>query len=317
MATQCWTRLCHFIGLPHVGYRTNEQVVASLGGMISILLILVVTSGLLGEQGALLIVPSLGASAVLIFAVPHSPMTQPWAVLAGHLISALIGVSCYKLIPVPMLAAAFAVGLAIAGMHLARCIHPPGGATALTAVIGGSTVHSLGYFYALTPVAINCLIILIVGFLFNYAFPWRRYPASLMHYALPVRKPDTSPAILEAHIEEAMSRLNVVVDINPLELGQIIEQSIQISRAHATNLLPRVMLGHVYCNDLPGPQWSIRQINDERPSENPEFDLVIYKIIQGAGKGRSGSCTRNEFAEWIGSELSSSDSKSQLGAHCR
>lgn len=303
MATRYWTKFCHFIGLPHVGYRANEQAVASLGGMISILLILVVTNGILGEHGVLLIVPSLGASAVLIFAVPHSPMTQPWAVLGGHLISALIGVSCYKLIPVPMLAAAFAVGLAIAGMHFARCIHPPGGATALTAVIGGSTVHSLGYFYALAPVAINCLIILIVGYLFNYAFPWRRYPASLMHYALPVRKPDNSPAISEAHIEEAMSRLNVVVDINSLELGQIIEQSIQISREGGNKVMPRVIRDHVYCNDLPGPQWSIRQITDERPSDNPEFDLVIYKTIEGAGKGRSGSCTRDEFATWIGSEI--------------
>lgn len=271
--------------------------------MISILLILFVTNALLDQQAALLIIPSLGASAVLIFAVPHSPLTQPWAVFGGHLISALIGVSCYKLIPVPMLAAACAVGFAIAGMHLARCIHPPGGATALTAVIGGSSVHSLAYSYALSPVALNCLIIVIVGFLFNYGFPWRRYPASLMRYALPVRKTNNGPVISEAHIEEAISRLNVVVDISPSELGQIIEQTIQIARESAGKVLPSVVRGHIYCNDLPGPLWSIRQITDERPAENPEFDLVVYKIIQGAGKGRSGSCTRTEFAEWVGSEL--------------
>jgi CBS-domain-containing membrane protein len=304
MVHRYWTQFSHFVGWPHAGYRSNEQLVASIGGMISILLVLLVTGGLLGRDSALLIVPSLGASAVLVFAVPHSPLTQPWAVLGGHLVSAVIGVSCYKLIPAPMLAAAFAVGLAIAGMHLARCIHPPGGATALTAVVGGSTVHSLGYTYALAPVAINCLIILIVGFLFNFAFPWRRYPASLMYYALPIKRPNHGPVISEAHIEAAMDRLNVVIDINPGELGQIIEQALQISRESAARLGPAVLLGHSYCNDRPGPEWSIRQIVDERPSDNPEFDLVIYKIQEGAGKGRSGSYTRREFAEWIGSELS-------------
>ena len=298
-----WAKLLRFVGFPHAGYRLNEQLVAGLGGMLSILLILSMTRGILGVQAALLIIPSLGASAVLIFAVPHSPLTQPWAVLGGHVVSALIGVSCYKLIPLPMLAAALAVGLAIAGMHVARCIHPPGGATALTAVIGGASVNSLGYSYVLTPVAINCLIMLAVGIIFNAAFPWRRYPASLMRYAIPAKKPSHWPAVSEAQIEQAMERLNVVIDINPTELGQIIEQSMQIARESGSVRLPEVKLGHIYCNDSPGPQWSVRQIVDERPSDNPEFDLVIYRTLEGLGKSRQGSCRRDAFAQWIGSEL--------------
>lgn len=303
MVTPYWKQFRQFIGLPHAGYHANEQVLAGLGGMLSILLILLVTGGILGQPAALLIVPSLGASAVLIFAVPHSPLTQPWSVLGGHLLSALIGVTCYKLIPSPILAAALAVGLAIGCMHLARCIHPPGGATALTAVIGGSSVHTLGYSFALSPVAINCLIILLTGFLFNYAFPWRRYPASLMHYAVPARKSDAWPVITEEQIEAAMDRLNVVIDISPAELGQVIEQAIQIARQGSQHALPDVRLGHIYCNDQPGPQWSVRQIVDERPSANPEFDLVVYQVLEGAGKNRFGSCPRGEFARWASSEL--------------
>lgn len=303
MVNSSWKRFCQFIGLPHAGYHANEQVLAGLGGMLSILLILLVTGSIVGQQAALLIIPSLGASAVLIFAVPHSPLTQPWSVLGGHLLSALIGVACYKLIPAPLLAAALAVGLAIGGMHLARCIHPPGGATALTAVIGGSSVHSLGYSYALNPVAINCLIILITGFLFNYAFPWRRYPVSLMHYAVPVRKSDSWPVLSEEQIEAAMDRLNVVIDISPAELGQVVEQAMQIARQGRQHGLPEVLLGHIYCNDQPGPQWSVRQIVDERPSANPEFDLVVYQVLEGAGKNRFGSCPRDEFARWASSEL--------------
>ena len=67
--------------------------------------------------------------------------------------------------------------------------------------------------------------------------------------------------------------------------------------------LPVVRLGHYYCNDRPGQQWSVRQIIDERPSDTPEFDLVIYKIVEGNGLNRTGSCTRTEFARWVGSEL--------------
>lgn len=303
MANSSWRRFRQFIGLPHAGYHANEQVLAGLGGMLSILLILLVTGAILGQQAALLIIPSLGASAVLIFAVPHSPLTQPWSVLGGHLLSALIGVTCYKLIPAPILAAALAVGLAIGGMHLARCIHPPGGATALTAVIGGSSVHSLGYSYVWSPVAINCLIILLTGFLFNYAFPWRRYPASLMHYAVPVRKSDAWPVLSEEQIEAAMDSLNVVIDISPAELGQVVEQAMQIARQGRQHALPDVQLGHIYCNDRPGPQWSVRQIVDERPSANPEFDLVVYQVLEGASKNRFGSCPRDEFARWASSEL--------------
>ncbi len=293
----------HFLGVPHAAYRGNEQVLATLGGIISIVLVFTLTHRLLGPQAALVIIPSFGASAVLIFAVPHSPLTQPWAVLGGHLVSALVGVACARWVPSPALAAGLAVGLAIGAMHLARCIHPPGGATALTAVIGGTTVQSLGFAYALTPVAINCLIILAVGFLFNYGFPWRRYPASLMHYAVPVRKGDAWPVISEAQIEEAMASLNVVIDISPAELGQVVEHAIQIARKAEAQALPEVVLGHIYCNDQPGPQWSVRQIVDERPSNNPDYDLVVYQVLEGARKNRFGSCTRSEFARWVGSEL--------------
>ena len=83
------------------------------------------------------IVPSMGASAVLLFAVPHSALGQLWNVIGGHLISAAIGVACYQWLPSNGIAAGASVGLAIGAMYYTRCIHPPGGATALAAVIGG------------------------------------------------------------------------------------------------------------------------------------------------------------------------------------
>ena len=304
MTDSRWQRFRHFIGFPASGHHAGEQLVATLGGALGIILVLAFTGALVGPTAALVIVPSTGASAVLIFAAPHSPFAQPWAVLAGHVLSALVGVACWQLVPNPTLAAGLAVGLAIGVMHVARCLHPPGGATALAAVIGGAAVHELGYRYALNPIALNCAIILIVGFVFNHAFPWRRYPASLMRYrGTAARAGSVWPRISESHVSEAMDHLNVVIDVSPEEMGELIRQTLSIAQREQDAHLPAVRLGHYYCNDRPGQQWSVRQIIDERPSETPEFDLVIYKIVDGNGLNRTGSCTRTEFARWVGSEL--------------
>ena len=91
------------------------------------------------------IVPSVGASVVLLFAVPHSVLGQLWNVIGCHLISAAIGVACYQWLPSYGIAAGASVGLAIGAMYYTRCIHPPGGAKALAGVIGGQNIHALGY----------------------------------------------------------------------------------------------------------------------------------------------------------------------------
>jgi CBS-domain-containing membrane protein len=124
-----------------------------------------------------LIIGSFGASAVLIFGAVKSPLAQPPNLLGGHVISALIGVSAYKLLaPHLWLAAAVGVATAIAAMHATKTLHPPGGATALIAVIGGEKVHNLGYLYALIPVAAGATIMLLVALLINNIPRTRRYP---------------------------------------------------------------------------------------------------------------------------------------------
>ncbi|MEB4590475.1 HPP family protein [Candidatus Thiothrix sp. Deng01] len=154
-----------------------EKWISALGGLVSLGGILLISHASLGLEGASTLVASMGASAVLLFAVPHGPLSQPWPLLGGHTVSALIGISCAKLLHDPVLAAALAVALAIGAMHYLNCIHPPGGATALSAVVGGEAVHQLGYQYLLTPVMFNAVTILLIAVLFNYPFHWRRYPA--------------------------------------------------------------------------------------------------------------------------------------------
>lgn len=293
-------RFKHFVGIPNTGHHTSEQLLATVGGALCVALIIVITRHFLPEGQGIFIIPSMAATALLVFAAPHSVFAQPWAVLAGHLLSAVIGVACYRLLPHPVVASTAAVGLSIGIMHLMRCIHPPGSATALGAVIGSSSVHDLGFGYALFPVGINCAVILLAGYLFNAPFAWRRYPASLTRYRASIQP--MAPGLPdEADIEAAMDRLNLVIDTTPEEILEILKQAIAAKQGQTP---PRLEVGRYYANDRPGKEWSVRQIIDERPSENPEFDLVVFRTVEGAGTERANSCTRQEFMAWMASECS-------------
>ncbi len=169
-----------FLGISTQKIDLKEGVISGLGGFFGIAGVYLVSRlFILDDMATLFIVASMGSSAVLLFAAPHSSLTQPWNVLAGHLLSALVGVSCAKYIGVELIAAAASVGVSIAVMYFARCLHPPAGATTLFAVIGGPSVHALGYGYVFAPILIDTLIIIGVAMLFNVLFSWRRYPSYL------------------------------------------------------------------------------------------------------------------------------------------
>ncbi|MFM8392186.1 MAG: HPP family protein, partial [Methylophilaceae bacterium] len=109
----------------------------------------------------------MGASAVLLFALPASPLAQPWSIIGGNLIAAVVGITCAKLIATPILSVALAGGLAIALMMRFRCLHPPSGAVALTAILGGSQVSELGYQFVFSPVLVNSLLLVMLAIIFN------------------------------------------------------------------------------------------------------------------------------------------------------
>ncbi|AHE98241.1 HPP family protein [Thioalkalivibrio paradoxus] len=161
--------------LPRV---SNAEVFWSwCGAFIGIAAVGLVHQQFFDGTAYLLMISSFGASAVLLFGAPRSPLAQPRNLVGGHLLSALIGVAAFKLLGGQIwLAEAGAVATAIAAMHLTRTLHPPGGATALLAVMGGEQVHSLGFLFVLLPVAAGALILLAVAVLFNNLPKTRRYP---------------------------------------------------------------------------------------------------------------------------------------------
>lgn len=127
----------------------------------------------------LFLIGSFGASAVLIFGTPRIAYAQPRNLIGGHLISAIVGVTVYLFIPLDIaITSALAVSLSIMIMQVTGTIHPPGGATALIAVIGSQSIHDLGYWYVVTPVAIGIILLFIVAFIVNNLSkdPMRKYP---------------------------------------------------------------------------------------------------------------------------------------------
>jgi CBS-domain-containing membrane protein len=105
-----------------------------------------------------------------------SPLAQPRNLVGGHVLSAIVGVAAYQFLgQMPWLAAAIAVSTAIALMHLTKTLHPPGGATALIAVIGGDAVHNLDFLYAVMPAALGAGVMLIIALLVNNIPNSRRY----------------------------------------------------------------------------------------------------------------------------------------------
>lgn len=199
----------------------GEKWVSAVGGFLGIFALLLINRQLLDLHGAAMLVASMGASAVLLFAVPHGALSQPWPVFGGHLISAFIGVSCAQWIDDPLVGAPLAVGTAIGVMHYLRCLHPPGGATALIAVVGGPAVEQLGYGFILSPVLENVIVILGVAVVVNLPFGHRRYPAFLSSAPEQKRGDDDEGFIAHSDLVYALSQLDSFIDVSEQDLMQI------------------------------------------------------------------------------------------------
>lgn len=150
---------------------------AWLGSFLGILCIAALERFVINDSESPFLIGSFGASCVLVFGAPASPLAQPRNLIGGHLVSALVGVACQQMLPeAGWLAAALAVSTAILLMSLTKTLHPPGGATALIAVAGGEGIHGLGWLYPLFPCLAGALILLAVGLVSNNIVRRGRYP---------------------------------------------------------------------------------------------------------------------------------------------
>tara|TARA_R110002072_G_scaffold284006_1_gene447836 strand:- start:49564 stop:50340 length:777 start_codon:yes stop_codon:yes gene_type:complete len=212
-------RACKWLGIELVEVSWAEKTVSAVGSCLAIFCVFCVTRYSLPAAAAAGVIGSMGATAMLLYAVPHGPLSQPWPLIGGHTISAIIGVCCAHSVDNTAVATALAVGLAIGVMYQCKCIHPPGGATAFTAVMGGSAVHELGFTFVLYPVLLNALVMLVLAIVINYPFRWRRYPAFLVR-----RFDEAEPESLQVsedvhkHVLASIRSLESFVDVSEDDL---------------------------------------------------------------------------------------------------
>jgi len=297
------------LGIERNTTRHGEKIISAVGAFLGILTVywgtrLCFPDGFMHTAGTLIMVTSMGASAVLLFAVPQGALSQPWAVIGGHLLSAFVGVTCQQIFPDQTWTPALAVGLAVGVMHYLRCMHPPGGATALAAVIGGPEIYRLEYFYLLMPILINVASIMLMAVAFNAFFPWRRYPAHLTRRRLakPAAASERQFELTQEDFSAAMEQLNSYVDITSENLTQLLELAKQHAEKNITHP-EQIIAGQFYSNGKLGNLWSVRQVVDAADNQNASKDQVIYKIVAGAGGYATGICLRAEFRQWARYEV--------------
>jgi CBS domain-containing membrane protein len=216
-----------WLALPRLaGASTADRLRAGAGALCGVALAALLSGlaaaalGLAGPTATLMLVAPIGASAVLVFAVPASPLAQPWAVLGGNVVSAGVGMMVAALVPVPALAAGVAVGAAIAAMTILRCLHPPGGAAALTAVLGSPLLAATGPWFPLLPVGLNSLLLVLAGLAFH----------RLTGHPYPHRPSAPVPALLHrADIDAALAEMGEALDVDPDDLEELLNRA----EAHA------------------------------------------------------------------------------------
>jgi CBS domain-containing membrane protein len=201
----------------------RERLRAAVGAFLGILATGTISTFWMGSPAALpLLIAPMGASAILLFGVPASPMAQPWSIVGGNLFAAFIGVTAAHWVGSPLIAAAAAVAGAFAAMSLCRCVHPPSGAVALTAVLGGPHILSAGYGFVLVPVALNSVLLATVALLYNNATR-RTYP-HVAHAPAHPHAPLGSARITDDDLDDVMTDYGEAIDISRQDLHRLFDE---------------------------------------------------------------------------------------------
>ena len=225
------------------GTSFRERSIACLGALVGIGLTGLISGWAVGNVDHLpLLVAPLGASAVLLFAVPASPLAQPWSIIGGNTVSALVGIAVAHLVPDKAFAAAIAVASAIAIMSILRCLHPPGGAASLLGVLGGPTAASFSFRFALVPVALNSILLVIVGLVFHrfskHSYPHKAKAVMATTHGSQDLPPQLRVALTEADIDAAIAEGDEPLDIERDDLHRIVRRA-ELAALERTAQVPR------------------------------------------------------------------------------
>ena len=209
----------------------NEKFRSAAAAMLSVLLLGEALHFLPDGGHPLILFASMAAASVLLYAVPHSPMAQPWPLVVGNLFSGAVGWLCGVLIPDPVIAAACAVGLSIFVMHLTHSLHPPGAATAMLMVLSTAQLQHYGWLWASGAVLANTIFTLLLALVINNLLHSGRYPVHRHYLPLP-RAGMPADELKEADIEWALRQMEGVIDVGEEDLLVIYRLALEHARGN-------------------------------------------------------------------------------------
>ncbi|MBT3813130.1 MAG: CBS domain-containing protein [Gammaproteobacteria bacterium] len=218
-----------YLAIDPVNFSVKAKILSLIACFCAIFFIALTTRIISPWPGYPMIVASMGASAIILFFIPGSPLAQPWPFVGGQLVSAFVGVFCALNISETSTAAASAVGGSILMMLMMRCLHPPGAATSLTPIMAGTSITSLGYSFVLVPVAVNVVSMLLLAIIINRWIMAREYPSPL-----PIKKkvnqrhtmsaPSHQIGFSEQDLEQTLKESDVFIDMTHAELSHVLSQ---------------------------------------------------------------------------------------------
>lgn len=198
----------------------TEAIVSAVAASVTIFANAWLSHYVLPPEYQVYLAASMGASTILAMVAYRSPMSQPWAILGGHLIAAVVGLLCIFFISERLMAAAAAMALTILAQLVLRCLHAPGGGTALLPVLGSGAILDEGFGFIFV-VVVNSLVLIIFALIFNNLHPGRRYPVppgSEGSYTVRLYTQD--------ELEEAVKSVADHVDVAPEDLEHISQQAV-------------------------------------------------------------------------------------------
>jgi len=270
----------------------KDRLLCGIGALLGLTVSSLLSLWILGDFEAWYIAP-MGASSVLLFAVPASPLAQPWNILVGNTIAAVVGVTCALFIARTTEAFSLAVALAIILMMTTDSLHPPSGAVAITAVLGGNAVHELGYAFVFYPVLLNSILLMVIAIVFNRMIG-KRYPQQAQ---LNTRSKDPTPTqkvtIQPQDIQEVLDQQTELLDISEYDLQKIILEAQDRANARAVNQFT--------CQDIMTKDVVTLHANDNIQhalDKFKEMNLMSLPVVNAEGK-LVGTLAMYQVVEWF------------------
>jgi CBS domain-containing membrane protein len=227
---------------PAVGHvHTSEALRAGLGAVVGLGLtgLLLLSPSIDLEWGRYLVAP-FGATSVLLFAVPNSPLAQPWSAVIGNTVAALVAVAVCLLVSDPLTRVVVSVGLAISVTMMCRALHPPAGAVAMTAALSPDAIQSLGFWFAIMPIGLGTAALVAVAMCFA-RLTGRRYPFRQFEDPGPQGTEDASPierlGLTESELSSILERYRQSFNLGVEDLARLIGAAEIQAATHETGPL--------------------------------------------------------------------------------